>query len=291
MRKSGNRVRITTQLIRSSDSSHLWSQTYDRDLQRHLRRAGRDLERGRGRAESAAAGARGPSGRRSAARMCRRPTRPTCGGNARTRARREDTAASALASFDEAIRLDPGYARAYVGKADALSTLASNAYLPFDTRFPAVTARRRRARSNSPRISPRHFWRLASFRRSSTGPARRAASAERALRLSPGSLRRAARLFELRVESRRHERAITAAEKAVELDPHGAAEAHVNLSGRPAVRAAVRASAEARRAPARSRSHRSARRSIPRLGWTLLPGPQRRGPRRIRRRRASTGSA
>jgi len=30
VRKSGNRVRITTQLIRSSDSSHLWSQTYDR---------------------------------------------------------------------------------------------------------------------------------------------------------------------------------------------------------------------------------------------------------------------
>ena len=32
VRKSGNRVRITTQLIRSSDSSHLWSETYDRDL-------------------------------------------------------------------------------------------------------------------------------------------------------------------------------------------------------------------------------------------------------------------
>ena len=32
VRKSGNRVRITTQLIRASDSSHLWSETYDRDL-------------------------------------------------------------------------------------------------------------------------------------------------------------------------------------------------------------------------------------------------------------------
>jgi tetratricopeptide (TPR) repeat protein len=32
VRKAGNTLRITAQLIRTSDSSHLWSQTYDRDL-------------------------------------------------------------------------------------------------------------------------------------------------------------------------------------------------------------------------------------------------------------------
>jgi adenylate cyclase len=32
VRKSGNQVRITAQLIRSTDSSHLWSETYDRTL-------------------------------------------------------------------------------------------------------------------------------------------------------------------------------------------------------------------------------------------------------------------
>jgi eukaryotic-like serine/threonine-protein kinase len=32
VRKEGNRVRITAQLIRASDASHLWSQTYDRTL-------------------------------------------------------------------------------------------------------------------------------------------------------------------------------------------------------------------------------------------------------------------
>ena len=32
VRKSGNRIRITAQLVRASDSSHLWSQTYDRTL-------------------------------------------------------------------------------------------------------------------------------------------------------------------------------------------------------------------------------------------------------------------
>jgi TolB-like protein/Tfp pilus assembly protein PilF len=33
VRKAGNQVRITAQLIRSDDSTHLWSQTYDRTLQ------------------------------------------------------------------------------------------------------------------------------------------------------------------------------------------------------------------------------------------------------------------
>jgi len=33
VRKAGNQVRITAQLIRTSDSSHLWSETYDRSLE------------------------------------------------------------------------------------------------------------------------------------------------------------------------------------------------------------------------------------------------------------------
>ena len=33
VRKSGDRIRITAQLIRTSDSTHLWSQSYDRTVQ------------------------------------------------------------------------------------------------------------------------------------------------------------------------------------------------------------------------------------------------------------------
>ena len=32
VRKSGDTLRITAQLVRASDSSHLWSQTYDRQM-------------------------------------------------------------------------------------------------------------------------------------------------------------------------------------------------------------------------------------------------------------------
>ncbi len=33
VRKEGNKIRVTTQLIRAADGSHLWSETYDRDLE------------------------------------------------------------------------------------------------------------------------------------------------------------------------------------------------------------------------------------------------------------------
>jgi len=42
VRKSGDTVRITVQLIRASDSSHLWSQTYDRRADRRVQGAGRN---------------------------------------------------------------------------------------------------------------------------------------------------------------------------------------------------------------------------------------------------------
>ncbi len=32
VRKDGNKIRVTAQLIRATDGSHLWSETYDRDL-------------------------------------------------------------------------------------------------------------------------------------------------------------------------------------------------------------------------------------------------------------------
>jgi TolB-like protein len=33
VRKAGERVRITAQLVRATDEAHLWSETYDRTLQ------------------------------------------------------------------------------------------------------------------------------------------------------------------------------------------------------------------------------------------------------------------
>ena len=57
------RLRITAQLIRASDSSHLWSQTYDRELDRRLQGPGRNRRCRR----------RGPEGPAAACAIVRRP--------------------------------------------------------------------------------------------------------------------------------------------------------------------------------------------------------------------------
>ena len=42
LRKSGNRIRVTAQLVEAETGKHVWAERYDRDARRHLRSAGRD---------------------------------------------------------------------------------------------------------------------------------------------------------------------------------------------------------------------------------------------------------
>ena len=55
VRKVGDRVRITAQLIDGRTGGHVWADRYDRDLDRHLHHPGRDFEGDRPRAEAQAA--------------------------------------------------------------------------------------------------------------------------------------------------------------------------------------------------------------------------------------------
>ena len=51
VRRAGDRLRITAQLIRTADSSHLWSQTYDRTVDDVVARGGHGPHRLQGRDE------------------------------------------------------------------------------------------------------------------------------------------------------------------------------------------------------------------------------------------------
>ena len=53
VRKGGDRVRITAQLNDAATGSHIWAERYDRDLDRRVRRAGRDHRRHRRRDRAA----------------------------------------------------------------------------------------------------------------------------------------------------------------------------------------------------------------------------------------------
>ena len=61
VRKAANRVRVTAQLIEAETGAHIWADRYERDLERHLRAAGRDHAAGRGRGGAQLARARDPA--------------------------------------------------------------------------------------------------------------------------------------------------------------------------------------------------------------------------------------
>ena len=128
VRKSGNTLRITAQLIRAADSSHLWSQSYDRELvdvfqvQDEIARAvvdalklkllpGQHLTRAHRTAST------------EAYELCLL-------GQSALRNNHRDDYARALAWFERALALDPEYAAAHAGLAAAQSALADFACEP-----------------------------------------------------------------------------------------------------------------------------------------------------------------
>ena len=219
VRKSGDRVRITAQLIRTADSSHLWSETYDRTLQDVF--AIQDEISG----EVAAA--------LKVRLLGQSASTAEVGGTTNARAyeaylqglysvnqgETEATLRKALAEFDQAITLDPSYARAHAGRARALSSLASNGYEPFETGFGDAREAAERARALEPELA--EAWlRLAYITYAvDLDIATARGQYDRALALDPGSAEVQSVYANLAVAIGQTEKAIAAGSKAVQLDP------------------------------------------------------------------------
>ncbi len=114
VRKSGERVRITAQLIDGRTSAHLWSETYDRDV--------RDVFGVQTQIASAVADSlkitlrSGDSPRRAETSSTQAYERYLQGRHLFNRRSGSDLL-SAKTQFEEAVRIDPGYARAWAGLA------------------------------------------------------------------------------------------------------------------------------------------------------------------------------
>jgi len=219
VRKAGVRVRITTQLIRATDSSHLWSETYDRDVsdifavQDEISKEVVDALKVRLLHADAAVQETGGTHIPEAYEAYLQ------GRFQKNKGESEDTLKAALAAFDEAIRIDSGYARAYVGKAATLSTMASNAYLPYDTGFRQSREAAMRAIELAPDLAEGYL--SLSFLQAVVDLDLEAsmASSERALQLNPGSFEVQQNYAGFQSSLGHHEAAIAATKKAIELDP------------------------------------------------------------------------
>jgi len=132
VRQSGDRVRITAQLISAADGYHLWSETYDRELI--------DIFAVQDEIASAVASALkvrllGPE-----------PDSPTGSETDDAEAfkfylkgmhsinRGSDRAAleSAVSAFQAAIEIDPGYAKAFAALAHAWDQMATNSFIKYE---------------------------------------------------------------------------------------------------------------------------------------------------------------
>jgi TolB-like protein len=127
IRKSGNTIRVTVQLIRAADGYHLWSSTYDREL-KDIFKVQDDI---------AAAVVEVLKSKLAAPAAGSRPTNPDAYSElllGRQFFNRGNPAGfkSAIADYHRAITLDPGYAAAYAGLAMAEAYWADNGGEPAD---------------------------------------------------------------------------------------------------------------------------------------------------------------
>jgi TolB-like protein/DNA-binding winged helix-turn-helix (wHTH) protein/Tfp pilus assembly protein PilF len=155
VRRAGNRLRITAQLIDVNDGHHLWSERYDREMtdvievQDEITAAIVDKLRPQ------LLGARFPS----ATRHSEDPEAYALYLKGRHHwGRRPAGTMEAIAYFEQAVKRDPTYALAYAGLADAYNTLASSegGVLPPGEGFPKGMSYAEQALRLKPELAEGH---------------------------------------------------------------------------------------------------------------------------------------
>jgi TolB-like protein/Flp pilus assembly protein TadD len=227
VRKSGNRVRITAQLVKVADGFHLWSEKYDReltdifavqdDIARSVSNALKVTLLGRDKPPSTSRGSNTEAynlylqGKYFLARLTK-----------------EDVE-RAIRYYEQALRLDPGYALAWVGLASAHTTQADFGYVELDEGFEKSRQEVEKALTLDPNLAEAHAA-LGRIRRSYDWDWSGADAAhKRALELEPGNAAVVRGAAGLAASLGRFDEAIDLARRAIELDPLSAP-AHVRLA-------------------------------------------------------------
>ncbi len=221
VRREGKRVRITAQLIKVADGFHLWSETYDRDMN-DIFAVQEEI-------------ARAVAGSLKVALLGGKTATPSVQGtnadayNAYLQGRyflerrNKESLEKAVSYYEQAIKLDPAYAPAWAGLAAARSRQADAGYLPVEEGYRKAREAVERALALDANLAEAHaaLGRIKLFYDWDWAGAD--ASFQRALALEPGNavvVRSAATLART---LGRFEEALALNRRAVELDPLSAA--------------------------------------------------------------------
>jgi serine/threonine protein kinase/Tfp pilus assembly protein PilF len=218
VRKEGKKVRITAQLIKAADGFHLWSETYDRELNDIF--AVQD-EIGRAVAGSlkltllGAATAASPSAQSKNAEAYNAYLQ----GRYFYERRAKQDLQKAASYYEQATKLDSEYAPAWAGLAETRSKQADQGYMPEDEAYRKARAAAERALALDSNLAEAHAamgWIKMSYEWDWAGAD---ASFKKALALEPGNAAVLWRAGTMAATLGRFEEALPLNRGAVELDP------------------------------------------------------------------------
>ena len=253
VRRSGNRIRVTVQLIDAESDAHLWTELYDREL-RDVFAIQTDV------ALRIVSALKGTLIAADSARFERKPTQDLEAYSAYLKGRyfwnrRTDAdLRRALALFQEAVARDPGYALAHAGLADTYIILGNFRLLPpneayskaktaalkaleiqgdlaealvalafveflHDWDWPGAARDFERALTLNPNYAVGHQW-YAVYLAAMKRPAEATAEIQRAAELDPLSLTINAVTAWIALLGRRYDLAAANARRTLELDPN-----------------------------------------------------------------------
>jgi len=217
VRKAGNRVRITAQLIDAATETHLWAQNYDRNLDDVFAVQSEIAEKVAGELKVQLLQEEKMS-------LEKKPTENMVAYNYFLRGRelyREGSEASlrqALDLFMNAVQLDPSFARAHVGVAECHQYLANVGYETPDVMFAAAKNSLKRALELDPDLAEAHAS-LAVLHMNEDDISGQEAEARRAAELNPSLPEAYQMLYEVAGVRGEPEEMLRNIETAYRLDP------------------------------------------------------------------------
>ena len=219
VRKAGNRLRITAQLVSAADGYHLWSETYDRDMTdvfaiqsdiaEQVAKAMQVTLLGEDRTRMQAGGTTDPEAHNDYLR----------GIYFLNLGSREDSLRKAVASFEKALARDPDYAEAWIRLGGTWAWIMANGWVEIDEARRHIERAGERARTLAPNLAGGYFLQSTLLAFVDLNWAEALSMAERAVALEPANSEVLRRYAYITNVIGRHDEAIDAAKQALEIDP------------------------------------------------------------------------